>query len=142
MTPPVPQDLPELQLCDWRVRVGQDRLVPHILRAAAAPIHLPHFLCGAHCLRLPQPPLHDGSTVSDISEPLAAASTHPLSLFDIPGCLLLRVSPPSTGPGGLDSNLQVSKDEKTAGTLMAGVPGRRRRSLWGSLAQAPSIHGT
>lgn len=73
--PPVLQDLFELQLCDWRIPVGQDRLVPCVLRTAAAPVHLPHLLCGAHCVHLPQPPLHDGPTVSDTSEPLAAAST-------------------------------------------------------------------
>lgn len=80
MAPPVLQDLSELQLCDWRNCVSQDRLMPCVLRAAAAPNHLPHLLRSAHRLRLPQPALHDGPTVSDISEPLAAASTPSLSL--------------------------------------------------------------
>lgn len=75
------QDLLELQLCEWRIGVSQDGLVPRVLRAATAPVHLPHFLCGAHCLHLPQPALHDGPSVSDTSEPLPAASTPSLYIL-------------------------------------------------------------
>lgn len=64
LPPVLPQDLFELQLCDRRICISEDRVVPCVLCTLPARVHLPHLLRGAHRLRLPQPALHDGSSVS------------------------------------------------------------------------------
>lgn len=115
MTYPPPvlcQELFELQLCDWRVCVSKDRILPGVLCTLPAPVHLPHLLCGTHCLRLPQPALHDGSSVSGVSE-----LPHPP--FDVPFCLRLE---------SLLQTLECPVVTRLQSTLTAGVPGPRASS--------------
>lgn len=110
--PVLRQELFELQLCDWRVCVSKDRILPGVLCTLPAPVHLPHLLCGAHRLRLPQPALHDGASVSDVSD-------LPRPLFDVPSCLRLE---------SLFQTLECPVATRQQSTLTAGVPGPRRTS--------------
>lgn len=104
--PPVlRQELFELQLRDWRVCVSEDRILPGVLCTLPAPVHLPHLLCGTHRLRLPQPALHDGSSVSGVSE-------LPRPPFDVPSCLCLE---------SLLQTLECPVVTRRKSTLTAGV---------------------
>lgn len=62
-----PTDLQELfpdPCWEWAV-LCQGRLLPSQLLPHASSCHIPHLLCCAGSLPVPQPPLHDGFTVSN-----------------------------------------------------------------------------
>lgn len=62
-----PTDLQELfpDPCWERAVLRQDRLLPAQLLPHAPPCHIPHLLGRTGRLPVPQPPLHDGFTVSN-----------------------------------------------------------------------------
>lgn len=129
------QDLLELQLRERRICFSKDGPVPHPLRPLPAPGHLPHLLCGAHSLHLPQPSLHDGAAVSVPLLPHASLTSCPAAPSQL-SCL----SCPSVSLDVLGVIQGDNAGAPVAGASVPGLLGVPRCSLTPCLTGSLCLH--